>query len=176
MDNVRNSKAIAETVGLFLAEPRSRARVDGPPPEVITCTGSSLLSAGIERLRQLLGPDGFNPNQVMLIVAGPDAARVQQAARQRSVDVVHIPTIARFPLPPTDLRVAFGTPDEVQGLEAQVVLLLHHAAKLGVGEARDLYVALSRARSHLIIVGTRTLDDLAAAARAALVERSGARA
>jgi ATP-dependent exoDNAse (exonuclease V) alpha subunit len=39
---------------------------------------------------------------------------------------------------------------------------------LTVGDVRDLYVAASRARSHLIVVSSRPLAQLQAAARATL--------
>jgi hypothetical protein len=83
-------------------------------------------------------------------------------------DPVDISGVWRFPLPPTDLRVAIGSPDDVQGLEAEVVIVLYGGPELTAGVVRDLYVAASRARSHLILVSRRPLEQLYLAARAAL--------
>lgn len=168
IDNVRNSEPISLAVGHFLAEQRSIARVTGPDPEVITCPNNEVIELGIQRVKKLLRAEGFGANQTLLVAVGLDKGAVTAAASKASLDVVDVNGLMRFPLPPADMRVAVGTPDDVQGLEAEVVIVLRSGNHMTVADVRDLYVAASRARSHLVIVGTIPLIELQATARAAL--------
>jgi hypothetical protein len=167
VDNVRNSEPIARAVGQFLEEQRSTAHVRGPEPEVLNCPRNRVVQEGLKRVKGLLG-EGFKANQILVVAVGLGKSAVTQAAREASLDVVDVSSVVRFPLPPADLRFAVGTPDDVQGLEAEVVVVLHDVRELTVGDVRDLYVAASRARSHLIVVSSRPLAQLQAAARATL--------
>lgn len=81
--------------------------------------------------------------------------------QRESMYSVNAKNLFRFPLPATDMRIAYGTPDQVQGLEAEVVVVAHsHGEPLTVASVRDLYVAVSRARSHLIFVGSQSPQQL----------------
>lgn len=164
VDNVRNSTEISQAVGHFLADQESTARISGPEPEVLTREPNRVVATGIERVQQLLAQDGFSANQVLVVVVGLDKQAAMRATR-KAMDVVDVSGILRFPLPPADLRVAFGTADDVQGLEAEVVVVLHGTRTPSVGGIRDLYIACSRARSHLVIVGPHTLPQLRITAR-----------
>jgi hypothetical protein len=168
VDNVRNSEPIARAVRHFLADQRSVARVTGPDPEVVKCPPKQVVQTGLQRVKKLLSRDGFSANQVLLVVAGIDKGSVMREAGKVSLDVVDVKSLVRFPLPPTDLRVPVGVPDDVQGLEAEVVVVLHATQELAIGDVRDLYVAASRARSHLVVVAGKPLAQLQSAAQAAL--------
>lgn len=172
VDNVRNSRPIAEAVGQFLVEQRSVSRVQGPPPEVVICPRGEVIERGVERVCGLLN-EGFHANQMLVVAVGIDKKVVMRVAKRASLDVLDVSAVARFPLPPADLRVAVGEPDDVQGLEAEVVVVLLRAGQLTVGDARDIYVAASRARSHLVLVGARSLAELQASARTALLNFDG---
>ena len=168
IDNVRNSEPISRAVSAFLASQESRARVAGSEPEVITCAPKLVLTEAMHRVRRLLDQDGFSPNQVMVIAAGGfDKDAVMLAARKAKLEPADLPGLMRFPLPAADLRIAVGAPDDAQGLEAEVGVVLY-GSELTVAGVRDLYVAASRARSHLVFVGPQTLPQLRSAARAAL--------
>lgn len=172
VDNVRNSEPIARTVRPFLLEQRSAARTAGPPPEVIQKPRNQLAQAAIDRVKRLLDEDGFKANQLLVVCVGIDKGVIARAAGRAPLDIVDVRTVTRFPLPPTDLRVALGAPDDVQGLEAEVTVVVHAGDRLSVGDVRDLYVAASRARSHLVLVSSQPLQRLTAAAKKALAAAS----
>jgi hypothetical protein len=138
------------------------------------CPPRSIIKAGIDRVKRLVSEQHFGANQVLLVAVDIEKPEVMQAAIKARLDVVDVSGVFRFPLPPTDLRVAFGTPDDVQGLEAEVVVVLLSMAALTIAAVRDLYVAASRARSHLVIVSQRPLGQLQLAARAVLAQSTDA--
>jgi hypothetical protein len=169
IENVRNSKPIASTVGHFLAQQESIASVAGPKPEVIVCPRQKLIETTLTRVKRLLTQERFGANQLLGVAVDFDKEDLLRAANRFSIEVVDVTGVFRFPLPPTDLRVAIGSPDDVQGLEAEVVVvMLAGGREMAPGLVRDLYVAASRARSHLILVTQQPLDQLQLAARAAL--------
>jgi hypothetical protein len=168
VDNVRNSKPIARTIGHFLSEQQSVASVAGPDPEVVVCPRQKVVDTALGRVKQLLTEQRFGANQVLVVAVDVDKSELVRAAGRVSLDLVDVSGVFRFPLPPTDMRIAIGTPDDVQGLEAEIVVVLLVAAELTRAVVRDVYVAASRARSHLVIVSPRPLKQLQLAARAAL--------
>jgi Nuclease-related domain/AAA domain len=170
VNNVRNSKPIAETVRHFLAEQQSVASVNGPEPEVIRCPRGSVLSAGLERVKRLTTTEKFSANQLLLVAVDMDKDDVLGAASRHGIEPVDVSTLWRFPLPPTDIRVALGRPDDVQGIEAEIVLVLYDQRGMTLAAVRDLYVAASRARSHLIFVTSQPMQELYVGAMAALRE------
>lgn len=167
-DNVRNSEPISDVVGHFLAEQGSTARVRGREPEILQRATKDVIAAGLERVEQLITKDGFAPNQVLAVFVGWDKEVARRATVKNNLDAVDVSGVLRFPLPTADLRVAYGAPDDVQGLEAEVAVVMYGATTLSMASVRDLYVAASRARSHLVFVGPHTLPQLRTAARVAL--------
>lgn len=174
LDNVRNSEQISHAVGHFLAEQGSTARVSGREPEILQCAPKDVISTGLERILQLITKDGFAPNQVLAVFVGWDKDVAQRAAYKNNLDAVDVSGVMRFPLPTADLRVAYGAPDDVQGLEAEVAVVMYGATSFSMASVRDMYVAASRARSHLIFVGSHTLPQLRTAARVALTSAPSA--
>ena len=168
VDNVRNSKPIADAVHHFLASQQSIATVNGAEPELVQCARSEVVQVGLSRAKKLINEERFRANQMLVVAVDIDKDAVIRAARKLSMDPMHISGVWRFPLPPTDLRVAIGSPDDVQGLEAEVVIVLYAGSQLTGVVVRDLYVAASRARSLLIVVSPRPLQQLYLAAQAAL--------
>ena len=121
-DNVRNSEPIARTVSHFLVQQRSITRVGGAEPEILNCPRNQVTREGLQRVKKLLA-EGFAANQVLVVAVGVGKSTVMRAAQKTSLDVVDVSDLVRWPLPPADLRVAVRAPDDVQGLEAEVVVV-----------------------------------------------------
>lgn len=169
-DNVRNSRPIADLAGGFVLDRHSHASVEGAKPEFRRATRIRDVADGVaERLSSLLRDEGYRPNQLLVVLIGLETPAFVRAAQRSSLDLLEIIQAARFPLTPADLRVAYGAPDHVQGLEAEVVLVgCFRDGPLYLGDARDLYVTFSRARSHLIVISNRSEGELLTAAKVAL--------
>ena len=111
--------------------------------------------------------DGFRPNQILLVTIGYSRAEIQAAAKRGQIFIESTDHLVRFPLTPKDVRVVFGVPNEVQGLEAEVVVLAHWAGSenFGLGAARELYISMSRARSLLCVFSSVAESELATRAK-----------
>jgi hypothetical protein len=106
-----------------------------------------------------------------MVVVGFTADEVNVAAQKSRVFVGGTDQLVRFPLTPKDVRVVCGIPDEVQGLESEVVIVAHwaDAEPFSIGAVRDLYVSTTRARSLLFVFSNLAEDDLAARSAEAMV-------
>jgi hypothetical protein len=168
VDNCRNAQPIAEIAGAFVRDRKSRSRVDGSAPEFSIVRGRrDLLNMACERVAGLL--ESLRAAQLLVVLTGFDEAEFVDAARRHRFDTVSTTELSRFPLTPIDLRVAYGLPDHVQGLEAEVVVALcWQDGPMNVARVRDLYVAFSRARSHLAVFSNRDSNELRLAAHVAL--------
>jgi hypothetical protein len=170
VDNVRNAQPICELGAAFVLAAESRSHVQGGKPEfLLTRRSRDLVSTAGSRISELLGGEALRPNQLLVVLLGVSADDfTKHMWKVRSVQTVSVRDLTRFPLTPNDLRVAWGDPDLVQGLEAEVVIVLVRTdSEITVARVRDLYVAVTRARSHLIVVSDRTEEQLKLAARVA---------
>ena len=169
--NCRNSVEIASLAESFYPLTAPRATVSGVPPEFLLAGDrDSLIDAVVARVRLLLTHHQFSPNQVLVTLVGIDPGEFAKAARRADVLTVTATGLARFPLTPIDVRVAIGSPDEVQGLEAEVVVVAYWQPQdAGVDTVRDVYVAATRARSVLTIISNVDQSTMVTTAREALL-------
>jgi hypothetical protein len=169
IDNVRNAMPVADNARNFVKQQRSRAVVPGRVPQEILCKKrSEVVARGAAEIDRLLSEEGFSPNQLLAVLVGVDETDFASQLRRLNRHAVSVSQLTRFPLTPADLRVAHGYPDLVQGLEAEVVVaVIWQDGPMSVGDVRDLYVAMTRARSHLIVISNRYLAQLGLAARVA---------
>jgi nuclease-like protein len=170
VDNVRNSKPIADAAGSFLLDQRSRSVVEGRDPEIHRLRRrQDVVTRAADRLARLLGEERFRANQLLAVLTGIGEEAFVRELQRRRLHGVSVTEISRFPLTSADLRIAYGLPDHVQGLEAEIVVLIDWDDRpMSIGRVRDLYVAMSRARSHLVVFSNRDLDELEMAAGLAL--------
>ena len=110
-----------------------------------------LIKATAKRLKDLTTAHQLRANQILLVNIGIPRPELEAAVRREGISLAQAGLVYRFPLTPKDLRIVVGTPDEVQGLEAEAVVVVHwQEDEIDVGRVRDLYIAASRARSLLI--------------------------
>lgn len=167
--NCRNSRDIAELAALLYPEEAPVASVDGVPPDFIAAgTLDEVVTRTITTVQELLTHHGFKPNQVLVVAVGVDPSELHAEARRASprLGTAQVGGLFRFPLTPIDVRVAVGSADEVQGLEAEAVVVAYwQPDEVAVDSIRDLYVATTRARSVLQVV-SNTDQGLAESAAA----------
>ncbi|MDB4928235.1 MAG: hypothetical protein JWM10_719 [Myxococcaceae bacterium] len=167
-ENCRNTRAIAagaSSIGGTSAPARFGAP-DGRTIEVIEASGLNHRSLATEIVERLLREDGLQPGQIVLI--GPRALANGSLKGARELSGVPLTDDAReWRL---GGRILVTTARKFKGLEADVVVL-YDLGGLSVGEGAftraDLYVAMTRARAHLIAVShdRSTLEVLRGAQR-----------
>jgi len=173
--NCRNSRPIADFATSFYPESPPTALIDGTPP-VIQSVGneSELVRLVLTTARDLCKEQGLRPNQLLIVLVG---VPVKDAVRRAGACGVHLlpaTQVYRFPLTPKDVRIVIGTPDTVQGLEAEVCLVAYRHGAPDSAVLRDLYVSASRARSHLTVVTDATRDEIRNLTQAVAAARSRA--
>lgn len=150
-ENCRNTRPIAELAATFYPDEAPRPLVDGEKPAFHRAPSGRVLESTFDLVANLVAREGFAPNQILVVLVGIPVSDAETAARRAKVGAVSSVGLYRFPLTPRDLRVVVGRPDEVQGLESDVTVVAlgddDHATT-----ARELYVALSRARVQLHVV------------------------
>jgi uncharacterized protein YbaR (Trm112 family) len=156
----RNTRPIFERFRPFYRgsiEPLFRGP-DGPEVEEVPVTGQGVLQALASRLRRLFEEEGIEPRDVVILTP---RSRERSALRDKTW------IAARWQLTwePVDReeanhRVRASSIHAFKGLESPVVILaeLDELAHPRVDEL--WYVALSRARSHLIVLGKLPVDLL----------------
>lgn len=171
--NCRNTRNIGQETALlsgFAAPPYRMGQVLGLPVDY-QYYGSEheqapLLAAQVRRLLA----DGVRPDDIIVLsplrLSNSPVAAVDGGGTFRLVDVQdHAPTRSRVPV------IRYTTAHAFKGLESPVVILcdIEH---VGDGEPQSLlYVAMSRARSHLImLVQERAKPAIAACVRRKLEE------
>lgn len=121
---------------------------DGPPGasiEQIFCNDREIIKKTIETARRLVGPDAVAATDIALLV--PESSDLAALKAAGVPQQIAIETIADF-----------------KGLECPVVII---AATRHLADQEELaYVALSRARTHLILVGDRAVVTWLAPAEA----------
>lgn len=154
--NCRNSREICELAALLYPEDAPLASVDGVPPDFIAAgTRQEVVTRTITTVQELISRQGFRPNQVLMVAVGLDPSELHAAARRANprLATAQAGNLFRFPLTPIDVRVAVGSADEVQGLEAESVVVAYwQPDEVSVDAVRDLYIATTRARSLLQII------------------------
>ena len=139
----RNTAQIARRVsGVFGAE-EATLGTDGPEPTFVEVnTPAQMQKALAKAVRRLLGGDGFNPSDVVIL-----------SSSKRQVDGLRSQSIDSWKLVKTGNRgVAVETIQRFKGLESDVVILL--LGKIEDADARSLaYVGMSRARVVLHVLG-----------------------
>jgi superfamily I DNA/RNA helicase len=146
--NTRRIVAFATNAAHILTEPSELAPLGRPPRMIVAPSQAAIAGLVQNEIRRLLEDHRLRPDQIVLI--GPTAWKngclgrwssiagaklTDSAAEWRSGGVILSTTARRF-----------------KGLEADVVILydLHGIGPLFTKS--DLYVALTRARSHIVLV------------------------
>jgi hypothetical protein len=158
--NCRNSNQIAELSARFYPKGAPVARVDGAPPIFHTVKRSEVASQSVRLAQRLVEEQGFRPSQILLVAIGIPLSDLEKSSRRVSLPTIAVNEVFRFPLTPKDVRVAIGRPDEVQGLEADLVILAF-SGDAGTASAREIYIATSRARGLLHIVSNQSRESIA---------------
>jgi len=171
--NCRNTRNIGQETALlsgFAAPPYRMGQVLGLPVEYQYYRSEHdqalLLSAQVRRLLA----DGVRANDIVVLsplrLSKSDVATVDAGGSFRLVDVQDdTPTQSKIP------SIRYATVHAFKGLESPVVILCH-IEQVGDGEPQSLlYVAMSRARSHLVmLVQERAKPAIAACVRRKLEE------
>lgn len=135
--NLRNTKAIHAAASRFYEGLPVRADgPDGVSVEWISCDESAIADELDRSLRRLIHREAVSPDDIAVLAPSPDILIAIRGAFLRD-----------FPRMPVLDTVA-----DFKGLERSVVLL---AATREIADQREMaYVALSRARAHLVIIGS----------------------
>lgn len=121
----------------------------GRPPKIIRPSSSAAITGMIQQeLRSLLNEHRLAPKQIAIL--GPAAKIKGPLAGVSAVDGVALIEDAQAWREGGGILVS--TARSFKGLEADVVVLADFSGLGGLFTVSDLYVALTRARSHLIIV------------------------
>ncbi|AMY54769.1 nuclease-related domain-containing DEAD/DEAH box helicase [Rhodococcoides fascians] len=158
--NCRNSNQVSELSSRFYPGPAPKPNVDGPAPIFRRAQKNSVVFEAMKLISLLIRVDGFRSNQILLVVIGIHSTSIERAAGKAGITLVAIDKLFRFPLTSRDLRVMWGRPDDVQGLEADVVVVAYaHDASQSV-TAREMYIASSRCKSSLYIVSDLSEESI----------------
>ena len=164
--NTRRIVACANVATRNIGDPFDLAPLGRPPRMIVPQTPPAIAGLVVRELRDLLAAHRLAPSQIAVICPTTHAKGPLSAVK--AVEGVAFVESA------LDWREGAGilltTPRRFKGLESDVVLLCDFA---GVGPSftlGDLYVALTRARSHLVIVARdqRSAVDLREALAASL--------
>jgi superfamily I DNA/RNA helicase len=164
--NTRRIVACANTATSIDSEPFELAPL-GRPPKVIVPQSRAAISGLIQQeLRSLLSDQRLAPNQIAIL--GPASKSKGPLAAVTAINGVALIDDA------TDWRKGNGilvtTARSFKGLEADVVILCDFSGIGNLFTVSDLYVALTRARSHLVIVAhSRAAKESLDAALAAAI-------
>jgi hypothetical protein len=146
--NTRRIVACANAATQIVTLPFETAPL-GRPPKIITPKDPTAISGLIQQeLRSLLSEHRLSPRQIAII--GPAGKARGPLGSVTAVDGV--PLVADARVWREGGGVLVTTARSFKGLEADVVILADFSGLGGLFTVCDLYVALTRARSHLIIV------------------------
>jgi hypothetical protein len=149
--NCRNTRRItvcASAVANVPSEPFELAPL-GRPPRVIVPSSPTALSGIIQQeLRSLLADHRLAPKQIAVLAPMQrQNSPLSQVAQVGSVPFTNDARVWR-----ANEGILWSTARSFKGLEADVILLCGFAGLSDLFTISDLYVALTRARSHLIVV------------------------
>lgn len=149
--NCRNTMCIAEYAARLLAlEPRVRPSApQGEPIQEIVCRNAEEMARKVTgRLTRLVDDEGIDPARIAMLstrtLKNSPFADNHRAGRFELVNLDANPTPKN--------RVVFETVYRYKGLEADVVVLLDLPGGSKAVEAKDIYVAATRAKHLLVVV------------------------
>jgi hypothetical protein len=146
--NTRRIVACANTVANIESQPFEMAPL-GRPPKIITPPNPAAIGGLVSNeIRTLLKDHRLEPRQIAII--GPASKAKSPLATVAAID--GIPLIEDAARWRDGVGLLCSTARSFKGLEADVVILADFSGLGGLFTISDLYVALTRARSHLIIV------------------------
>jgi hypothetical protein len=146
--NTRRIVACAKAATQIDSQPFEMAPL-GRPPKIITPSNPAAISGLVtQEVRALLMDHRLEPRQIAII--GPASKTKGPLANVTAVDGV--PLIEDAAQWRGGGGVLCSTARSFKGLEADVVILADFSGLGGLFTISDLYVALTRARSHLIVV------------------------
>ncbi|WP_262103925.1 NERD domain-containing protein [Arthrobacter sp. Marseille-P9274] len=158
-DNLRNTRRIAETFGVFVGEPFKPKGSTGLPVRFVSCATADALDAAGDCVDALIG-EGWASNQIALLTT-----RSRHPEHQRHFEEGTVPEYWReFHANEAEF---YGHVLGFKGLERSVVVLCVNGFKEAARAPEQLYVGLSRARSLLVVVGDPALLEKAGGARLA---------
>ncbi len=169
-ENLRNTGAILAAMvafnpGLALAPfngPAGRPvayLVPTPTNQTEAATDAAIQAALHDVLTRLIAREGIAPGAILLITCRSDKASRWRQWRAALPDIPLRPLtqLRRLPAEERDRYVTLSTIRAAKGLERDIVILVEPDGVAQEPPARHdklLYVAISRARHHLIVLGT----------------------
>jgi hypothetical protein len=151
--NLRNTRTICEiSVPFYAGSPLKAAGPEGRVVEWIVAQGEFEISIALNRLiARLAGPDEIAIEDLAILVRHEPHADTY--ARKRIAGFSLTRAVA-----PGRGRLIMETVAEFKGLERKVVILVQPEAMIDDPEL--MYVGVSRARSHLIVIGDPNAMEL----------------
>jgi superfamily I DNA/RNA helicase len=146
--NCRNTLPVAQKVAQIFGDPVSTLRgATGEKPEFVEAASEAIAMTALrEILDRFLQEEMLKANQIVVL-----------SGSRPLVDRLHGEGIGKAGIQYFARKGVFAeTIHRFKGLEADVVVLLLHGIDLGTGLGRMLaYIGMSRARGHLVVVGTK---------------------
>ncbi|MBY3495635.1 NERD domain-containing protein [Rhizobium laguerreae] len=149
--NCRNTRRIAVCASTAADVPSKPFEFSplGRPPRVLVPSAPGALSGLVQQeLRSLLSEHRLQPKQIAVL----SPAQRQFSPLSQVAEVGGVPFISDAGSWRANVGILFSTARSFKGLEADVIMLCGFANLSDLFTISDLYVALTRARSHLIIV------------------------
>lgn len=169
--NTRRIVACANSASSIDSEPFELAPLGRPPKLILPQSPAAIGGLVQQELRSLLADQRLEPRQVAIL--GPASKVKGPLANVTEVDGVRLVDDASAWRDGKGVLVT--TARSFKGLEADVVILCDFSGLSTLFTVSDLYVALTRARSHLIIVAhdRAAKESLDAALAAAIAIGTG---
>lgn len=148
--NCRNTRPIAEKVARFFGDAVEGRLAAGPPPEFTVVDRAGRLGLAVAQLVEgLIGDDGLEPGRIVVLT---DSQEVVADLRTRSVEGHAYTTIEGVGIP-------VETIPRFKGLERDVVVVALSDRACDRNFAASAYVAFSRARAALYVLGSSAVLD-----------------
>lgn len=155
--NCRNTRRIGEETVLlsgFESPPYRNGQVDGLPVEYHYWQSTEEQGRLCVRIIERLLGDGIQPSDIVLL--SPKSWDMSVASRLgavRNISIVNVPAASQ--LPPRAIH--WSTIHAFKGMESPVVMIVDLDLADQVARQSLLYVAMSRARSHLVLLANESL-------------------
>lgn len=164
--NTRRIVACANSATNISSEPFDLAPLGRPPKLIVPQSPAAISGLVQQELRALLTDQRLEPRQIAIL--GPTSKSKGPLANVAAID--GSPLVDDASAWREGKGVLVTTARRFKGLEADVVILCDFSGLGNLFTVSDLYVALTRARSHLIIVAhDRTAKESLDAALAAAI-------
>ncbi len=163
-DNIRNAQPIFKCAEYYyLSTPGRRIEPRGPagrPVEWVRYRGKSDMQAHIARVvKRLVNVEQIRTSDIVILT--PHSLEDKSALLELSIDgnlqLVKFPEVAR------KNQIGCSTIKKFKGLESDVVIVAELdedlASRTELELVNELYVALSRARNHLVVLRSNKFDD-----------------